>query len=105
MIYKCTICGHIHNEEATGILLNELDVCPICKQDISKFVEVENSKSTEAKEIKNTDLAYDKDYAKSDKDIRQMVSLMWHPPQGRMVNLLFLQILEIAYWINKSLPI
>lgn len=72
MIYKCTICGHIHNEEATGILLNELDVCPICKQDISKFVEVENSKSTEAKEIKNTDLAYDKDYAKSDKDIRQM---------------------------------
>ncbi|MBQ6511180.1 glutamate synthase-related protein [Methanobrevibacter sp.] len=72
MIYKCTICGHIHNEEATGILLNELDVCPICKQDISNFVEVENSKSTEAKEIKNTDLAYDKDYAKSDKDIRQM---------------------------------
>ena len=72
MIYKCTICGHIHNEEATGILLNELDACPICKQDISKFVEVENSKSTEAKEIKNTDLAYDKDYAKSDKDIRQM---------------------------------
>ncbi|WP_405303617.1 glutamate synthase-related protein [Methanobrevibacter sp.] len=72
MIYKCTICGHIHNEEATGILLNELDACPICKQDISKFVEVENSKSTEAKEIKNTDLAYDKDYAKSDKGIRQM---------------------------------
>lgn len=72
MIYKCTICGHIHNEEATGILLNELDSCPICKQDISKFVEVENSKSSETKEIKNTELAYDKNYAKSDKDIRQM---------------------------------
>ena len=72
MIYKCTICGHIHNEEATGILLNELDSCPICKQDISKFVEVENSKSSETKEIKNTELAYDKNYAKSDKDIMQM---------------------------------
>ena len=72
MIYKCTVCGHIHNEEATGILLDELDACPICKQDISKFVEAENSKSTETKEIKNTDLAYDKNYAKSDKDIRQM---------------------------------
>ena len=72
MIYKCTICGHIHNEEATGIPLNELDVCPICKQDISKFVEVENSKSSENKEIANTKLAYDKNYAKSDKDIRQM---------------------------------
>lgn len=71
MIYKCTICGHIHNEEATGILLNELDECPICKQDISKFVEVENSKSSENIEI-NTELAYDKNYAKSDKDIRAM---------------------------------
>ena len=72
MIYKCTICGHIHNEEATGVLLAELDACPICKQDISKFVEVENSKSSENKEIANTELAYDKNYAKSDKDIRQM---------------------------------
>ena len=71
MIYKCTICGHIHNEEATGILLNELDECPICKQHISKFVEVENSKSSENIEI-NTELAYDKNYAKSDKDIRAM---------------------------------
>ncbi|MER2013818.1 MAG: glutamate synthase-related protein [Methanobrevibacter sp.] len=72
MIYKCTICGHIHNEEATGVLLTELESCPICKQDISKFVEVENSKSSENKEIANTELAYDKNYAKSDKDIRQM---------------------------------
>ena len=63
MIYKCTICGHIHNEEATGVLLAELDACPICKQDISKFVEVENSKSSENKEIVNTELAYDKNYA------------------------------------------
>ena len=71
MIYKCTICGHIHNEEATGIPLNELDACPICKQDISKFVEVENSKSSENIDI-NAELAYDKNYAKSDKDIRAM---------------------------------
>lgn len=71
MIYKCTICGHIHNEEATGIILTELDACPICKQDISKFVEVENSKSSENIDI-NTELSYDKNYAKSDKDIRAM---------------------------------
>ncbi|WP_298522182.1 glutamate synthase-related protein [uncultured Methanobrevibacter sp.] len=71
MIYKCTICGHIHNEEATGILLSELDACPICKQEISKFVEVENSKSSENVDI-NSELSYDKNYAKSDKDIRAM---------------------------------
>jgi glutamate synthase domain-containing protein 2 len=72
MIYKCTICGHIHNEEATGVLLKNLDKCPICGQPISKFVEVENSQSTENAFQKDSDLSYDKDYAKSDKDIRYM---------------------------------
>ncbi len=72
MIYKCTICGHIHNEEATGILLKNLDKCPICKQPISKFVALENSNSVENNQNENSDLSYDKDYAKSDKDIRQM---------------------------------
>lgn len=72
MIYKCTICGHIHNEESTGILLKNLDECPICKQDISNFVKVENAQSSENTLTHDSDLSYDKDYAKSDKDIRAM---------------------------------
>ena len=72
MIYKCTICGHIHDEESTGILLKNLDKCPICGQPISKFVEVENSQSTQKEEDFDSDLAYDKNYAKSDRDIRYM---------------------------------
>lgn len=85
MIYKCTICGHIHNEEATGVLLNELDSCPICKQDISKFVEVENSKSSENVEIENTELSYDKNFAKSDKDIRQMDAIHQMAISGKSI--------------------
>lgn len=72
MIYKCIICGHIHDEESTGILLKNLDKCPICGQPISKFVEVENSQSTQKAEGSDSDLAYDKKYAKSDRDIRYM---------------------------------
>ena len=72
MIYKCTICGHIHNEEATGILLKNLDKCPICSQGIDKFVKVENSQSSEKENVNDSDLSYNKDFAKSDKDIRQM---------------------------------
>ena len=75
MIYKCTICGHIHNEEATGILLKNLDKCPICGQPISKFVKVENSQSSENLAPEDSNLSYDKKYAKSDKDIRQMDSI------------------------------
>ena len=75
MIYKCTICGHIHNEEATGTLLKNLDKCPICGQPISKFVKVENSQSSENLTQKDSNLSYDKKFAKSDNDIRQMDSI------------------------------
>ena len=75
MIYKCTICGHIHNEEATGTRLKNLDKCPICGQPISKFVKVENSQSSENTVQEDSNLSYDKIYAKSDKDIRAMDSI------------------------------
>lgn len=68
MIYKCLICGHIHSEEATGILLKDLGECPICKQDISKFVEVESISTN----VSENDLSYPKEYAKSDSTIRGM---------------------------------
>lgn len=67
MIYKCLICGHIHNEESTGVLLDELDKCPTCKQSISNFVEIEKKESFD-----NLELAYNKQFAKSDKDERAM---------------------------------
>lgn len=68
MIYRCLICGHIHNEESTGTLLANLGKCPICGQKLDNFVEVEKSETPESTD----NLAYPKDYAKSDKDIRSM---------------------------------
>ena len=85
MIYKCTICGHIHDEESTGILLKNLDKCPICSQAISKFVEVENSQSTLKTEELDSDLAYDKKYAKSDRDIRYMDTIHQMAITGRSI--------------------
>ena len=70
MIYKCTICGHIHNEESTGIILKNFDKCPICGQAISNFVKVENSESSEIQQ--DSDLSYNMEHAKSDKSIRHM---------------------------------
>ena len=70
MIYKCTIYGHIHNEESTGIILKNFDKCPICGQSISNFVKVENSESSEIQQ--DSDLSYNMEYAKSDKSIRHM---------------------------------
>ena len=68
MIYRCLICGHIHNEESTGTLLEDLDKCPVCGQKIENFVEAETSERPESMD----NLAYPKEYAKSDKNIRAM---------------------------------
>ena len=58
MIYRCLICGHIHNEESTGISLDKLDKCPICGQEISNFVEDEKTETQE--NTQNVSLAYPK---------------------------------------------
>ncbi|WP_407381595.1 glutamate synthase-related protein [Methanobrevibacter sp.] len=43
MIYRCLICGHIHNEESTGIKLGEVKRCPVCGNEIANFVEAAGS--------------------------------------------------------------
>lgn len=44
-------------KKATGILLDELEACPVCRQDISNFIEVEDTKSSENTDI-STELSY-----------------------------------------------
>ena len=72
MIYKCSVCGYIHNEEETGVLIKDLDCCPICKQPIDKFVEIKISQEDNTHELSSSDLAYAQEYAKSDENVRYM---------------------------------
>ncbi|MBQ9047341.1 MAG: rubredoxin [Solobacterium sp.] len=44
MKYRCTICGHVYDEEKEGVKFADLPetwACPICKQPKSKFEPVE----------------------------------------------------------------
>ena len=46
MKYKCTICGHIYDEEKEGVKFADLPAdwkCPICKQPKSKFEPLDES--------------------------------------------------------------
>ena len=85
MKYKCSVCGYIHDEEATGILLKDLDCCPICKQPIEKFVKLENSETGEVLESENSDLSYIKEFAKSDKNIRFMDEIHQMAVSGKSI--------------------
>ena len=48
MIYKCSICGYIFDEEKEGRKFSELSECPLCRQPADKFVPVEEEMSADA---------------------------------------------------------
>ena len=46
MKYKCSICGHVYDEEKEGVKFADLPaewVCPICKQPKAKFEPVDET--------------------------------------------------------------
>ena len=44
MVYKCSICGYVYDEEKEGKPFSELTECPVCKQPPEKFEPVETEK-------------------------------------------------------------
>ena len=76
-VYKCTICGMIFDEEKEGRKLSELDCCPICKQPISKFelVSGEPESPAPAPSAPAGDLAYDPQFARTDRNCRYMAEI------------------------------
>ena len=72
MVYKCTICGYVYDEEKEGKPFSELDVCPICKQPPEKFEAVGTTKESAPKKEEQLDLSYPKETRKTDSDYRYM---------------------------------
>ena len=72
MVYKCTICGYVYDEEKEGKPFSELDVCPICKQPPEKFEAVGATKESAPKKAEQLDLSYPKETRKTDSDYRYM---------------------------------
>ena len=71
-IYQCPICGVIFDEEKEGRKLEELTVCPVCKQPVSRFERIDDGKEPEMATNANGSLAYDSQYARQDKHSRYM---------------------------------
>lgn len=81
MVYKCSVCGYVFDEEKEGRSFSELTECPICKQPAEKFEPVsldENSKKVETASASDTvsgdgqDLNYPKETRKTDSNYRYM---------------------------------
>lgn len=81
MVYKCSICGYVYDEEKEGKPFSELTECPVCKQPPEKFT-AEPMKKTEASSqsgkqpapasADGLDLSYPKETRKMDSGYRYM---------------------------------
>lgn len=79
MVYKCSVCGYVFDEEKEGKAFSELTACPLCKQPAEKLkpVPAEDSGKEAAGENAKisdcpADLSYPKETRKTDSNYRYM---------------------------------
>ena len=84
-VYKCSICGAIYDEEKEGKPFSELDACPVCKQPPAKFERIDAAEEPAAKEYAG-ELAYDSQYARSDKSARYMAQIHEMAVSGKYIS-------------------
>lgn len=76
MIYKCSVCGYVYDEEKEGKPFSELTECPLCKQSADKFVPVEEKRKDEEPIAScnacESDLSYPRETRKTDSNYRYM---------------------------------
>ena len=82
MVYKCSICGYVYDEEKEGRPFSELTECPVCKQPPERFQAAETDKSADTQpesekkpasiNAEGLDLSYPKETRKTDSNYRYM---------------------------------
>ena len=72
MVYKCSICGYIYDEEKEGKPFSELTECPLCKQPVDKFEPVASEQAPVSDGSSPTDLSYPSETRKTDSNYRYM---------------------------------
>lgn len=82
MVYKCSICGYVYDEEKEGKPFSELAECPVCKQPPEKFeasgdsqnmnVSFGDDEKPSSGNGEGLDLSYPKETRKTDSDYRYM---------------------------------
>ena len=95
MVYKCSICGYVYDEEKEGKPFSELTACPVCRQPPEKFqaegTPEDTAGSSGAKKkpasinADGMDLSYSKETQKTDSDYRYMKEIQEMAVTGRSV--------------------
>lgn len=86
MVYKCSVCGYVFDEEKEGKSISEITECPLCKQPVEKLELVQaggesradnaaesvEEKGAGTESAGELDLSYPKETRKTDSNYRYM---------------------------------
>ena len=95
MVYRCSVCGYVYDEEKEGKPFSELTECPICKQPVDKFEPVEAEKAAPVEEAAKQDLSYPKETRKTDSNYRYMKEIHEMAVTGQSAIIL-------CHWMNMQ---
>lgn len=72
MVYKCSVCGYLFDEEKEGKSFSDLTECPLCKQPMDKFELISSEETKDSVPEKPLNLDYPKETKKTDSNYRYM---------------------------------
>lgn len=72
MVFKCSVCAYIFNEEKVGEKFSELKECPFCKQPAERFEPFPQNPPAENNRKEQLDLSYPQETRKTDSSYRYM---------------------------------
>lgn len=100
MVYKCSICGYIFDEEKEGRPFSELKECPLCKQPPEVFVKLEVEKT----EVDKSEVA-DNEVLEESSSVSEEVVSLEYPKETRRVDSVYRYMREIHEMAVSGKPI
>lgn len=82
--YKCSVCGYIYDEAASGAISN-LEKCPVCGQPVRVFEKLDESADRAVEGSEENPLSYDAAYARMDESCRYMKEIHQMAVTGKSI--------------------
>lgn len=93
--YKCSICGHIYDEETEGQPITNLNACPVCGHSVTNFIKIDSETTEVAPKPEITaasapseavsDLGYPPEYVRQDESCRYMAEIHAMAQSGKSI--------------------
>lgn len=95
-VYRCRICGAIYDEEATGVPVDQVAECPVCRHP-ANYEKISEDAAPPPAAFAG-ELAYDPQYARTDNAIRYMDEIHQMAVSGQTIDGAMATLMQMPSW-------